>query len=74
MRAKKVNEGIEDLFSDSNLKAIRSWSEKESENQHEISILEPKTIIIDQEKDYFSLKFLLQKYHVKFTERNLSDN
>lgn len=74
MRAKKVNEGIEDLFNDSNLKAMRSWSEKEPEDQHEITILEPKTIVLDQEKDYFSLKFLLQKYRVKFTERNLSDN
>jgi hypothetical protein len=76
MRAKFVNEGgIEDLFSDEgNLRALKSWRDKVPEDQHEITILEPITIQLDQEKDYNMLKFLFQKYRVKFEERVLANN
>lgn len=59
-----------DIFSDGNLKALRGWRDKEPEREYQITIneFEPKIIKLDSEKDYHTLKFLFQKYRIKFVE------
>jgi len=73
MKAKLVNEGgIEDFGRDEgNLAAMRSWTAKPLEKNYEMSILEPSTITFKSEKDYFTFKYLFNKYRIKYTERTI---
>jgi len=63
---KFVNEGIENLFSDENSRAIRSWDTSKKVTKHTIDVKEPFKIVITDDLDASRLKSILNKYEIEF--------
>lgn len=60
------NEGIEDLFSDDNMRAIKSWDTSKKVTQHTFDIKGPTRIVTTDDLDASRLKRLLNKYEIDF--------
>lgn len=70
MAKKLVREGIESLFTDKgNAAALSSWSDmydKRPKNDYTIVVNEPFIIETDNDDDIANLKYILNKYRIKF--------
>lgn len=73
MKAKRVNEELPvGLWSDTNLKAIKGWSDKTRVNEKfSLTTKEPLNIILDDETDLAKLKFVFNKYRIKYESKKL---
>ena len=72
-----VNEGIEDFASDSNIKAMRSWTNRSEPNvEYNITTKNPINITSTDEVEIAKLKMIFYKYDIKFDvkERTLQLN
>jgi hypothetical protein len=70
----KVNEEAlpKGVFSEDNMKAIRSWSNKEPTTQFNLITETPISITTTDDVDIAKLKLLFYKYDVKFDVKELS--
>lgn len=70
MAKKIVKEGIESMFSDKgNAAALKGWSDMYSKRpkfDYTFVVKEPFIIETDNEDDISNLKYLLNKYRIKF--------
>ena len=69
MKAKLVKEGIEDIWTDpGNKKAMGSWVAPESKTEYALTTPEPIIIKTKNEADLNKLKFIFNKYRIKYVE------
>ena len=66
-----LNEGIEDLGSDSNMRAMKSWTKKEKDIEYNITTKEPLNIITTDEIEIAKLKMIFYKHDIKFNVQEL---
>ncbi len=78
MKLKKFDEfGVNEealpkgVFSEDNMKAIRSWSKKEPTTQFNLVTNEPISITTTDDVDIAKLKLLFYKYDVKFDVKEI---
>ena len=65
--SKKITEGVEDIFTDpANVKALGSWTKKESDTIYHIKTKEPVDFKTDDDIELAKLKFIFYKHGIKF--------
>jgi len=70
MKAKKINEDLPvGLWTDSNIKAIKGWSNVTRDKQkYRVTTDVPLDITLDDDVDLAKLRFLFNKYRIKYKE------
>jgi len=70
MKAKKINEDLPvGLWTDSNIKAIKGWSNVTRDKQkYRVTTDIPLDITLDDEVDLAKLRFIFNKYRIKYKE------
>jgi hypothetical protein len=66
-----INEGIEDLGSDSNMRAMKSWRKKEKDIEYNITTKEPLNITTTDDIELAKLKMIFYKHDIKFNVQEL---
>ncbi len=68
----EVSEGIEDLWSDSNKKALTSWGKEDPNIEYIITTNTPIKISTLDEQEVAKIKLLFYKHNIKFDIKELS--
>ena len=69
-----INEGIEDLGSASNMRALKSWTKKGPDIEYNITTEEPLNITTTDDIELSKLKMIFYKHDVKFDVKELQLN